>query len=310
MKLKQFFSSSKGKTITLCLLFFIASLSTYYGWELFIPIVPHYGRLFDIYFPTLFTFGIPLLSFFMLWMYWHVPNVRTKWKIQLTYSLIVMILMAICIVFHLITIHNHFSWTSIYGVISLLFPFDVLAMMVIYLGIGIYVYIKAMLNKAIGKVEKTVPEVMRKRAYVGAGFIFAFTAYYTGLFFQFFSILDSFDENWYGIVPTLIIFLLPLTSLILYVIYKHKITINKQKVFIYSMLALLLACFLLFGWLMLAIYHNPYLFSESLSNFFMLGYAAKLPIGLMVLIILLFVELLIAIRRYARRYITLKDEVD
>ena len=130
-----------------------------------------------------------------------------------------------------------------------------------------------------------------------------------GIFFEVFFIFDTFDSNWYGMVPAILLFLLPLVSFILFVFYRHqKDETTKQKVYFYSLVSMMLSTLVLLLWVLIAVLINPYLFPQSLSNFYMLGYAAKMPIGFFLIIIMLFVEYLISFLRYRKRYLMKKDE--
>ena len=305
----KLFSSIKAKKITLLFLFFVASISTAYGWFLFVPVITNYGRMLATYFPTFFTFGVPLFSFFMLWMYWHTYNVANRHRILKIYSITLVVLMGLCIPFHILSIGLSFGWNGIYGVLTPLFPYDVLVKMVLYLTIGIFILTYVIRNGDLALVPLTVKNPLRRRAFVAMGFISTFTSYFFGAFFQVFFILDTFDSNWYGMVPAILLFLLPLVSLILFVFYRHlKDEIAKQKVHFYSLVFILLSTLVLLLWVLIAVLINPYLFPQSLSNFYMLGYAAKMPIGFFLILIMLFVEYLVSFLRYRKRYLIKNNE--
>lgn len=300
--MKTFLSTRLGKIISLSLLFLVASFFVYYGWMIFVPIVPHYGRMFATYFPTFFTCGVPLISFFMLWMYWHAKNIKSKWQIQRVYALILLILMAICIPFHILSISSSFGWAPLYGMLSPLFPYDQLVLMVLYLGLAIYLYIYNTQHKEYKKVEKTIANPLRRRAYVASAFAFAFTAYFTCVNIHVFNIIDWWDPNWYGMVPMILSHFLPLVALILFVIYKH-IDPTRQRKFYRNSIIALLSCFVgLLAWFFIALSFNFYFVSESMSSFYPLGYAAKMPGGFMVVCIMIFVELLVSFIRYRKIY--------
>lgn len=304
----KLFSSVKSRKITLLMLFFIASLSTAYGWFLFVPVITNYGRMLATYFPALFTFGVPLFSFFMLWMYWHTYNIANKHRILKIYSITLVVLMGICIPFHVLSIGLSFGWNGIYGVLTPLFPYDLLAVMILYLALGICILFYAIRNGELALVPMTVKNPLRRRAFVAMGFVSAFTSYFFGAFFEVFFIIDTFDSNWYGMIPAILMFLLPLASLIMFVFYRHQTDeITKQKVHFYSLISILLSTLVLLLWVLIAVLINPYLFPQSLSNFYMLGYAAKLPIGFFLIIIMLFVEILVSFLRYRKRYLMKKD---
>ena len=305
----KLFSSIKAKKITLLFLFFVASISTAYGWFLFVPVITNYGRMLATYFPTFFTFGVPLFSFFMLWMCWHTYNVANRHRILKIYSITLVVLMGLCIPFHILSIGLSFGWNGIYGVLTPLFPYDVLVKMVLYLTIGIFILTYVIRNGDLALVPLTVKNPLRRRAFVAMGFVSAFTSYFFGAFFEVFFIFDTFDSNWYGMVPAILLFLLPLVSFILFVFYRHqKDEITKQKVYFYSLVSMMLSTLVLLLWVLIAVLINPYLFPQSLSNFYMLGYAAKMPIGFFLIIIMLFVEYLISFLRYRKRYLMKKDE--
>jgi len=305
----KLFSSVKAKKITLFVLFFVASLSTAYGWFLFVPVITNYGRMLATYFPTFFTFGVPLFSFFMLWMYWHTRNIANRHRILKIYSITLVVLMGVCIPFHILSIGLSFGWNGIYGVLTPLFPYDILAKMIIFLALGIYILTYVIRNGELALVPLTVKNPLRRRAFVAMGFVSAFTSYFFGAFFEVFFIFDTFDSNWYGMIPAILLFLLPLASFILFVFYRHqKDEVKKQKVYFYSLVSILLLALVLLLWVLIAVVVNPYLFPQSLSNFYMLGYAVKMPIGFFLIIIIFFVEYLVSFLRYRKRYLMKKDE--
>ena len=305
----KLFSSVKAKKITLLVLFFVASISTAYGWFLFVPIITNYGRMLATYFPTFFTFGVPLFSFFMLWMYWHTRNIANRHRILKIYSITLVVLMGVCIPFHILSIGLSFGWNGIYGVLTPLFPYDILAKMIIFLALGIYILTYVIRNGELALVPLTVKNPLRRRAFVAMGFVSAFTSYFFGAFFEVFFIFDTLDSNWYGMIPAILLFLLPLASFILFVFYRHqKDEVKKQKVYFYSLVSILLLALVLLLWVLIAVVVNPYLFPQSLSNFYMLGYAVKMPIGFFLIIIIFFVEYLVSFLRYRKRYLMKKDE--
>lgn len=307
--MKTFFATSKGKIITLAVIFFIASLSTAYSWFLFVPIVTHYGRMFATYFPTFFTFGVPLFSFYMLWMYWHTHNIANQRKILKIYSITLIVLMSLCIPFHILSISVSFGWAGIYGVLTPLFPYDQLALMVLYLILGISIFVYVLTHKDYALVPVTVVNPQRKRAFVAMAFASSFTCYFFGLFFEVFFIMDYLDPNWYGMIPAILFNLLPLLAQVLFVIYQHQNDDEKKrKAFFFGLTSLTLTSLTILLWVSITVLINPYLFAQSLSNFYMLGYAAKMPIGFFIIIILLFVECLIGFLRYRKRYLMTKHE--
>lgn len=307
--MKKLYSSVVARNITLLVLFFVASLFVAYGWFLFVPIVTHYGRMLLTYFPTLFAFGVPIFSFFMLWMYWHSVNVANRYRIVKIYSITLVVLMGICIPFHVLAIGLSFGWNGIYGTITPLFPYDLLTLMIIFLAIGIYLLMWVFRNEELKKVPITVKNQLRRRAFVAMAFVSAFTAHFLGLFFQAFFIIDSFDPNWYGMIPAILLNLVPFMSLLMFVYYRHqKDEKAKRKIFGLSLISLLSATFALLLWELIAVLINPYLFTQSLSNFYLLGYAIKIPLGYFLIIIMLFVEYLVIIIRYCKLRRMVKHE--
>lgn len=307
--MKKLFATSRGKMITLAILFFVASLSIAYGWFLFVPIVTHYGRMLATYFPTFLTFGVPLFSFYMLWMYWHTNNLANKLRVLKVYSLSLIVLMGLCIPFHLLSINVSFGWNGIYGVLTPLFPYDLLALMVLYLSLGIIILIYVIKHKNYALVPLTIKNPLCKRAFVAMGFSSAFVAYFFGVFFEIFFIMDYIDPNWYGMIPAIVLNLLPIASFVMFATYRHQVDEDKKrKIYLFSLASLSLSTLLLLLWVLIAVLINPYLFPQSLSNFYMLGYAAKMPIGFFIIIILLFVEYLISFIRYRKKYLMTKDE--
>lgn len=281
-------------------LFIISCLATYFGWFNFIPVITHEGRMLLTYLPTYFTCAIPLITLIMTWMYFHTVNIRNKYRIERAYVFINLILMTISICLHVIMICTQTGWASGYNIISPLFPYDQLVLMIIYLSFGIFLLIHLIKHKQDLLVPVTINNPMRKRAFVAVAFSLPFICYFTPAFYQIFRLFEGYDPNWYGVVPTLLTFLLPMLSLIMFIIYKH--SGSTKKAYFNGLITVYSSTVGLLIWILISIIINPYIFAQSLTSYYLLGYAAKIPGALLLIIVMEIVYLSIATTRYIKRY--------
>lgn len=288
------------KPTILIALFIISCLTTYFGWFNFVPVITHTGRMLLTYLPTYFTCAIPLITLIMTWMYFHTLNIKNRYRIERVYAFIVLILMSFSIILHVIMIITQTGWSTVYGIISPLFPYDQLALMVIYLAFGILVCVHLHKHKEDYLVPVTINNPMRKRAFVAVAFALPFTCYLTPAFYQIFRLFEGYDPNWYGVVPALLTFLLPILSLIMFIIYKH--SGSNKKAYFNGLVTVYTSTIGLLVWIIIAIIINPYIFAQSLTSYYLLGYAAKIPGALLLIIIMEIVYLTVATTRYIKRY--------
>ena len=292
---KELINKRWFKPVTLTVLFVLSAFITYYASYLIVPMITHYGRFTLSYLPTVFTLYMFLFTFGMLWLYWHVYNVASKWLIAKVYSITLIIVEAVSLLIHIIMICHEFKWNRLSGVISPLFPFDILALMVIFLALGIVILVWVIKNKELKKVAKTSTFALKRGTAAAFLTVAGFGNYFLGLFIYSFTVCDYFDPNWYGMVPVILSFLTISIELVFYSLYQYAPNEEKRKWQFRGVLVTLIITLVLYTWLAIALMINSRLIIESLSNFFILGYTIKIPIGLFLNALIVLITCLVAI---------------
>lgn len=294
--MKKLLENRYFKMAALGILFLLSSFFTYYGFYLVVPMITSYGRFTLNYLPVVFTFWTFLFSFMMLWLFIHNKNKNNQIIIAKIYGLVVTIIESISLIIHIIMISVQYGWNKVSHVVSPLFPYDVLLLMILFLSIGVFVLVLAFKKqKEIDVKDNNSPQIMKKRTYVGFLVLTPFTNYYLGLLLSSFNVMDSFDQNIYGMIPIIISFVIPYLSIALFFLYQH--FFKKYKFQIIALFSLLGFTVIIYTYILIALLINPSLIIESMTNFFVLGYAIKIPLGLYINIVITFtIEIVAAIK--------------
>ena len=104
-------------------------------------------------------------------------------------------------------------------------------------------------------VKDNGPQIMKKRTYVGFLVLTPFTNYYLGLLLSSFNVMDSFDQNIYGMIPIIISFIIPYLSIALFFIYQH--FFKKYKFQIIALLSLIGFTVIIYTYILIALLINP-----------------------------------------------------
>ena len=273
------------KEVLLAFLFIIGSFFTYQGVFLALPFVTNYGRGLFTYLPTFLLMGVPLFSFIIFYLFYHVYNYQTKWRLIHIYAVSLIIIMVYSIIDQILVNSLLIGWDKVFGVITPLFPFDVLVGQVISLFIGIIALIWCFKHKSYKLIEKTSDIVVKKRHYVAFIFMAAFSMYFLGDLMTIVTYFNEpIDSNWWGMIPFLLEMLLLPLALLLYVIYEHKDEKDKSK-FQLKGIVILGSITLFIGLYMLIVsFINPYIVQDSLGGFYCIGYAIKIPFGIFIIL--------------------------
>ncbi len=103
-------------------------------------------------------------------------------------------------------------------------------------------------------------------------------------------------------LPAFLAFFLMVEAMVMYVIYKQGNEETKQKRHFLGIIVMLTSITVLAVWIGIGIIINPYLYPESLSQYYTLGYAIKIPFGAFLTFIGALAPTIVAIVRYFKRY--------
>ncbi len=274
------------KEVLLTILFIVGSFFTYQGVFLALPFITNYGRGLFTYLPTFLLMGVPLFSFIIFYLYYHVYNYQTKWQLIHIYAISLIIIMSYSLIDQILVNSLLIGWDKVFGVITPLFPFDVLFGQVVALGIGIISLYWCHRHKSYKSITKTSDIIVRKRHYVAFIFMAAFAMYFLGDFMTLFTYFNEpIDTNWWGMIPFLLEMLLLPLLVFVYVLYEHKDEKDKTKfqlkaIIIVGSISLLIGLYMLIVSII-----NPYIVQDSLGGFYCIGYAIKIPFGIFIIIV-------------------------
>ena len=241
------------------------------------------------------------MSLCFLWMYWNNKDVASKWNVIRWFGIILTAISVISIGLHIAMISLEFGWNLNRNLLPL-FPFDILAMAVIFLAIGVYSIIWTIKNKELAKVEKTSNFIIKKSTQVAVWVMICFSAYFFGGFLHSFNLLDSIDPNWWAMIPVVLSLTLMAFETVVFIIYKQGDEEHKQARHFKGLLAVLIATTVIYVWIGIASLISPYFLQNSCSGLYMLGFAIKIPFGLYFCAIGVIAPCTVSIVRYIKRY--------
>ena len=275
-KILAFFDDRKKYIPFFIILYIISSFFIFLATYTAVPLVASYGRGSLYYLPTIFTFLVPSFTLIMAYLFKKFNNIANQFKVLKIYAFTLLIFMLISLVCHILDITILFKWNRIYGGVLPLFPFDVLFFQLVFIIFAFILLYFTNKDKDLSKISKTTTEI-KKKTIVLHCLYFVFASYFLGLFFSsFFSFNQIEDKNIWGIIPVILTFLLLTSEGIFYFLYK--IT-HSLKIYFIGLLTIFISVFTLLVWIIIAFVINPYLFSESLGQYFYIGYAIKFPLG-------------------------------
>lgn len=292
-------------------MFIIASLSTFYGTRLTLPIVTYYGRGALTILPATLTFAIPLFTFILLWIYSRTGSTVKRWKMTLVYSFVMLGVSVFNTVIIFVIVGLLYDWNFIVGVMTPMYPLDLLLYNLIYLAIGgaaLFFTLakkKENNNDIIDETKKTP-----RRYQVLAGFFFAFACYFFGeALFGLNNLFEGYIDPNIGLtIPVYLSFLLMALAVVIYAIYIYSPEDKKNKRGLLGAISILSITALIFIWILIGFAINPYYFSESLQQEFAIGYAVKIPFGLFILLLWVLIPSVIALIKILKKMERLKKE--
>lgn len=299
--MKKILAHPLFRPIAFGVLFVIACVMTRMGFVLMVPIITNSGRYLINALPALLGCWLPLVSLIFLWMKWNSKDIARQWNFCFIYGLLITGVSALLLADQIILSAAEYNWTLHATEISPLFPFDVIALDAIFLGIGIFTLVRCALTKSNRLVERTNEEIKTRTA-VAVWFFLPFTCYFAGATFSFATGLDTYDPNWPFMIPAFLSFFLMAEAMVLFILYKQGSEENKQKRHFLGIVIMLATIAVLGIWLGVGILVNPYLFPESLSQYYTLGYAIKIPFGVFFSFIGAIAPTIVSIVRYCKRY--------
>lgn len=304
--MKKIFSSPLFIPILFIFLFLFGSLTSFYGLFLFIPVITHYFRGLLNLLPTILTYAIPLFLIIILWIFIHNKNVKSRWKTIYICGLILTGVMFICLISHLLIMGFIYDF-KISTSISPLFPYDVLVFQIIYFAIGIICLIHSYKTRDLLFVAPTF-EPLKKRKVVAFSFMVALCEYFLGILVIIPDVyFDGYiDSNWWMIIPTLLLNLLPVSMLIIYFLYKH--IFNTRKFFLVSLISLICVTLVLVFLLLVSYIVNPKYIYESMQPFYQLGLTINIPFTIFLIPIGTIILLIVATRNFLKNNNTYEKE--
>lgn len=299
--MKKFLTHPLVKLILFGVLFVLASFAARMGFVLMVPIITNQGRYLINALPAIIGCWLPLLSLIILWLKWNTNSVKRQWKFTFVYGLLATSVSALLLADQIILCAAEYHWVLHATEISPLFPYDVIVLLAIFLGLGIYSLIKCGLTKN-DLLVAPVEENLKGKGIVAVWFFLTFACYFNGAAFSFITGLDAYDPNWPFMIPAFLAFFLMVEAMVMYVIYKQGNEETKQKRHFLGIIVMLTSITVLAVWIGIGIIINPYLYPESLSQYYTLGYAIKVPFGAFLTFIGALAPTIVAIVRYFKRY--------
>jgi len=276
----------KTKWILIGLVYLLVAFLTAYGFYLITPIITSYGRDVLTFLPLILTFYVPLFLFISGTFYFSAKNIKSKQVAILVVGVSLSATMLFAFIYQTILIANTFGW-KLYHNATYLFPFDTWIFSFLYLCLGILLLIKAIKDRTLFKVTKTIQGIFSKRIYyVLLTIYFVFSTYLLGAFMFVFSLCDHFDSNWLGIIPFTLLLLLPSICLLYFLILKFskKERSIKRELIAASIIAFLLI--VLISWFYIVFSFVPTLIGDTLFALMPLGSAISKPVSLYMSILL------------------------
>jgi len=300
------------KIVVFTLLFLVASIATFYGTRLTLPIITHYGRGTLTALPATFTFAIPLFTLIVLWQYSQTDTIGKRWRLNLIYSIVTITVATFNLIDLMLVLGLLYDWNLIVGVMTPIYPLDLILFNLIILAVGFASLFFTIANKKFkGSLETEGRVNISRGKHVLAGFFIAFATYFFGE--ALFGVIDIFegfvDPNIVLVIPVYLAFLMLAVEAVVYVVYLYSPKESKLKRGLIGVITLLSISVLLFVWIVIGLTFNPYYFSESLQQEFAIGYSLKMPIGLFIIAAWVVIPSIVALIKFILRLNKSKKEL-
>lgn len=293
--MKNFAKLPYFKQILFAVILFITCISTFHGFLLLMPSCSTYfTRELEIL-PSLITVvGGPLFTLIMYWIYINAKNQSLKWKTLFVYGIVIAIASVLCLVLHIVFMITKYGF-DLYGNVSWLFPYDIIALQLIFIALGILSIIRSIKTKEYKNIPSTVQEVITKGKIAKFSVAICFATWFAGASLAFpYVLIDGYmDPNWWMMIPVFLLFYVPLLEVLAYLHYQDQKE-NKNKVYYKHLLTLCSLFAVLVIWILIAFIINPRFIYESMAPYFLFGFSLKIPAGFYICLVGSLVLLLIA----------------
>lgn len=299
------------KIVLFTLLFLVASITTFYGTRLTLPIVTYYGRGTLTALPATFTFAIPLFTLIVLWQYSQTDTIGKRWQLVLIYSIVTLVIATFNLVDLMFVAGLLYNWNFLVGVMTPAYPLDLILLNLIILAVGFAALFFTITNKkSKGSLETEGRVKISKGKHVLAGFFLAFATYFFGeALFGLIDVFEGFlDPNIGLVIPAYLAFVMLAAEALVYVIYLYSPKELKVKRGLIGVISLLSISVLLIIWIVVGLSINPYYFSESLQQEFAIGYSIKMPVGLFVIALWVLIPSIIALVKFIKQLKKTKEQ--
>lgn len=257
--------------------FMIAAYFTHNAFYHIVTIITHEGRGLLTQLPIVVIYFMPLLMLIMYYLHEETYNVSVKWNIKLVGVSLVGTLTLLSLILHVIFVSlGKFTFYAA----SPLYPVDVIINGMLILLIIVFVLIKLIDSKDTRNVPLTSTYHVSAARKVGFISLLCFANYFFGDFYMIFYLFEYFDPNILGILPFLASLLLPTFALVMAGLHRF----NKAKpitlIIISTAVLVLLVATSVISYVV-----NPLIISQSISNFYPLGFCIKTPAGAFIVLV-------------------------
>lgn len=298
---QKFYETTLFKSIVFGVLFILASMTTRMGFVLIVPIFTSGGRYVSTHLPAILALWMPLLCLIFLWMRWNTNDKKTKWLITFTSGLLITGLNAVLLADHIIMSALEYHWVLHATETSPLFPFDIMVLLIVFLCFGIAALVEAIITRK-DRLEERLPMRVPNKTIVAVWFYLPFACYFNGAAFSVITSLPDYDPNWPFMIPALLAFFLMIVALYMYVYAMKGDEEGKKKRWFNAIVITLASIAFVYIWIGIGVIVNPYLFPESLSQYYTLGYAIKIPFGLFLTGLGALIPCIVSIVKYCKTY--------
>lgn len=267
--------------ILLTCLYFVASISVFYGVRIMFLILSNYGLNSISVIPAFITLCYPLFLLFMLILFIHVTTIKAKRRTLLVTGLTYLVCGLFGIILSIILMSVIYDGKVVVGNITKLFPLDILLWNIVVFLVGICCLIFLSIDKKNNIITVTSDKKFKPLRFVLLGFYLPFAAYFFGeCLFGFTYIFEGYiSPKWYGVLPIYMLYLAMTIGLVLYCINIHYKGKNKTKLQIISTISLVLYVAIFLVWYLVAYNLDPYLIAQGLTWEFEILISIKKPIG-------------------------------
>ncbi|MCD8204899.1 MAG: hypothetical protein LUC16_03650 [Coprobacillus sp.] len=319
----NFFRSTLGKYLLLAVVFIMAGICAYLVTQIITQIIANYGRALLNFFPTIITYIIPMFFVVIMWCYFNSGSEAGRLRSMYLFVVVTYIAMGFSLIIHLIDISIYFGWNlEPTAMITIWFPFDILIMILVFLGVAGFVNYRYVVRKRayLSEQEKLKnsednPEItenmseeaeitpLKKKRIVMVSFYTVFATVFFGEACFSLTLIDGYmDPNLYGVIPLVLSLLLPTLIGVFYIIYQVK---KDPKIYRLGLLVCLITALVIYLWCVIALAINPLIIPQSIVGLFPLGFAMRTPLGLMIcagqVVVSLIVALVIYILKVVRK---------